>query len=218
MAQNFLISSRHGTMFYFRRRVPDDLRPIIGNAYLIKSLGTTLRGSAVVLARAYAAKTDAIYKHLRSMKKQDPEGIRFDYTLELDMDDLGIVRKMRVSAEPGESEAVESAIRTTLKNLPNQDIGKRAATGPVPVISAKELLDDFFREGIGANRWKEPQTTRRHDYDPIWAKFSPHAKEHGLTLAAVKAYRAEVLGSDLSYTTKHRNLYRVHAVMMRSFS
>jgi integrase len=214
MAKNFLTFSRHGTIYYFRRRVPDDLKQIIGKPYLVKSLETSCRCDAIILARAYAAKTDAIYRHLRDMKKQKIEGFEVDYTLELVFDDLGSVHKIRVDANPDESEAVESAIRTTLQNLPNQAEKATRRELTKPQISADDLLDDFFREGIGAERWRDPETTRRHDYDPIWTKFSIHAKKHGLTLEAAKEYRAKVLEQESSYETKHRNLYRVHAVIV----
>ena len=51
MAQNFLISSRHGTVYYYRRRVPNDLRETIGKPYLVKTLGTRSQKSAHSLTR-----------------------------------------------------------------------------------------------------------------------------------------------------------------------
>jgi integrase len=74
-------------------------------------------------------------------------------------------------------------------------------------------LEDYFREGIGLKSWKDHDTTRRRDYGPIWAKFSIYADQHGLTKAAAKQYRAEVLASDVSQETKNRNLYRVHTIV-----
>ena len=214
MAKNFLTSSRHGTVFYFRRRVPDDLRHIIGKSHVFKTLNTTLRGAAIVLARAYAARTDAIYQHLRAMKKKNPESLQFEYTLKLEFDDLGLVRKMEVDAQPDESDAVASAIGAALQNRSNQSRDVQILPLPKPKISAKDLLDDYFREGVGMERWKNPDTTRRHDYDPIWTKFLVHAEEHGLTLAAAKAYRAEVLDQDVAVQTKVRNLSRIHSVII----
>jgi hypothetical protein len=41
MAQNFLTALHHETIFYYRRRVPDDLRQKIGKPYLVKTLATT---------------------------------------------------------------------------------------------------------------------------------------------------------------------------------
>ena len=214
MTQNFLTTSRHGTVFYFRRRVPDDLRQIIGKPYFVKTLATSHRGAAVVLARAYASRTDTIYGNLRAMKKQEAEGFQVDYSLILDLGNDGLIRKIQVSAEPNESEAVNSAIRTALQNLPNPSGIKQVSQLTTPSVTAMQLLEEFFVEGIGANRWKNHETTRTRDYEPIWAKFSVHAGPHGLTLTAAKLYRAEVLASVVSQETKHRNLYRVHAVIV----
>lgn len=214
MAQDFLVLSRHGTVFYFRRRVPDELRAIIGKPYLIKSLGTSQRGLALIMARAYAAKTDSIYQHLRAMKKSKPEGYQFDYTLELDLDDNGFLRKIKVDATPEESAAVEAAIEATLSNLPNQPAGMPISRASTPAITASELFEDFFREGIGVVRWKDAEITRQHDYAPVWAKFSVHAQKYGLTLEAVRQYRAEVLAQSAALNTKIRNLSLVHAVVL----
>ena len=214
MARNFLTSSRHGTVFYFRRRVPDDLRQIVGKLYLVKTLNTVHRGAAIVLARAYAVKTDAFYHHLRAMKKKNPDFFQTDYTLKFEFDDLGMVSKMEVDAEPEESDAVASVISATLQNRSTQSHGVQHKQLIKPLISAKDLLEDYFREGIGIARWKNPATTRKHDYDPIWTSFLAHTDVHGLTVAAAKAYRAEVLGQDAAVLTKVRNLSRVHSVIV----
>lgn len=214
MAQDFLTLSRHGTIYYYRRRVPDELRAIIGKPYLVKSLGTSQRNLALIMARACAAKTDSIFKYLRAMKKSQPEGYQFDYTFELDLDDKGVLRKIKVDATPEESAAVEAAIQTTLSNLPSQPAGIAISRASVPALTASELFEDFFREGIGTERWRNPETTRQHDYTPVWAKFSVHVEKYGLTLEAVKQYRAEVLESKVAINTKIRNLSLIHAVVM----
>lgn len=67
MAQNYLTTSRHGTMFYFRRRVPDDLRALVGKRYLVTSLGCARLREAVTQARALAARTDHAFRVLRAM-------------------------------------------------------------------------------------------------------------------------------------------------------
>lgn len=214
MAQNFLTSSRHGTVFYFRRRVPDDLQQIVGKLYLVKTLNTTHRGAAIILARAYAAKTDAIYQHLRAMKKKNPESFQTDYTLKFEFDDLGLVSKMEVDAQLEETDAVALVISAAVQNRSTQSHGVQHQQLPKPRISAKDLLEDYFREGIGMARWRNPETARKHDYDPIWTKFLVHAEAHGLTVAAAKAYRAEVLDQDAAMQTKVRNLSRIHSVIV----
>jgi integrase len=145
------------------------------------------------------------------MKKREAEGFDVDYTLSLEFDDTGAMKKLQVDAQPHETDAVTSAIKAALENRPLQPAAPKPANAPK--LSASALLEDYFREGIGSNRWKNPTNTRKHDYDPIWAKFLVHAEVHGLTLAATKAYRAEVLDQAVALQTKVRNLSRVHSVI-----
>lgn len=119
MARNFLTSSRHGTVSYYRRHVPDDLRSIVGKPYLVKTLKTSDRREAIILARAYAGRTDEIFGHLRTMKKNKPEGLQSNYTLVLELGDLGEPRKLTVQGEPHETEAINSAVEKIFQNLPN---------------------------------------------------------------------------------------------------
>lgn len=103
----------------------------------------------------------------------------------------------------------------------NQELAVRAeaaaaqgARSAAPTITANELLEDFLREGVGSGRWKNPETAKTRDYAPIWKRFAAHADKHGLTAAATKAYRAEVMAREQdSPETKKRNLYRVRAVI-----
>lgn len=214
MARNFLTSSRHGTVFYYRRRVPDDLRAIVGRPYLVKTLKTSDRREAIILARAYAGRTDEIYQQLRAMKKNKPDGFQADYTIMLELGDLGEPRKLTVQGEPHETDAINSAVGKILQNLPNAPASAQPFQLPAPGITAATLLDDFFREGIGAERWKNPETARKHDYDPVWRKFSVHVATHGLTVDAARAYRAEVLAQTSAQATKQRDLSHIHAVML----
>lgn len=84
---NFLKRSRHGTTFYFRRRVPDDLRQTVGKPYLTKSLETGERREAMMRARLLAAKTDILFSDLRAMPPKDR--VRADFGLKLDLNELG---------------------------------------------------------------------------------------------------------------------------------
>lgn len=214
MARNFLTSSRHGTVFYYRRRVPDDLRPIIGKPYVVKTLKTSDRREAIILARAFAGRTDEIFGQLRTMKKNDPKGLQSDYTVMLELGDLGEPRKLTVQGEPHETDAINSAVDNILQNLQDSPTGRQKSQLPAASITPLALLDDFFREGIGTDRWKNPETARRHDYDPVWRRFSVHVDEHGLTIAAAKAFRAEVFAQKSAQTTKIRDLSHIHAVML----
>ena len=211
MAQNFLISSRHGSVFYFRRRVPTDLKWLVGKAFLVKSLATNNKTAAIVMARAYAVKTDAFFNRLRTMKKLNPDSIAFDYTVEFSLDDDGSP-KFKIDATAAETPSVNALVSNVLQNLPGSGRAPHNSAS-TPTLTPQALLEDFFREGVGSGRWKNAERTKSHEYQPIWAKFAPIADQHGLSVKAAKHYRAEILNSNQSLETKNRNLYRIHAVI-----
>lgn len=68
MAQNHLL--RRGTRYFFRRRVPDELRPIIGRKEIKKALGTSDHREAGKLARIEALKTDELFASKRREVQQ----------------------------------------------------------------------------------------------------------------------------------------------------
>jgi hypothetical protein len=64
MAGKFLKKSRHGTIYYFRRRVPQAARHVIGRQVYVQSLETSDRRLAVIRGRALAAQTDSIFQRI----------------------------------------------------------------------------------------------------------------------------------------------------------
>ncbi len=118
MAISFLSKSRHGSVFYFRRRVPDDLRRHIGKPYLVKSLHTYERRAAIILARSLAAHTDKIFIKLREMaNRASGDELSVDFSLEIELNDLGRPAKITVQAEPHEQDAVNSALATAMSSI-----------------------------------------------------------------------------------------------------
>jgi hypothetical protein len=116
MAAKFLIKSRHGTIYYFRRRVPEAAQPVIGRRVLVRSLETSDRRVAVVRGRALAAQTDSIFQRLAMTTNSNaPDGFTFNYEMKLDLNELGIPSSLYVNAEPEEQDAVNSAIKTALE-------------------------------------------------------------------------------------------------------
>lgn len=112
---NYLKPSRHGTVFYFRRRVPDDLRPLLGKPYLVKSLGTGERLQAIIRARFLAFQTDSYFISLRDMasrKKTSSEGLRTDFALSWEYDPLGGKKAVASDIQPGEEVAVAIGVAT----------------------------------------------------------------------------------------------------------
>lgn len=81
MAASYLLRSRHGTVWYFRRRIPDGLRAALGKLHLYRSLGTANYRVAVTRARALAVQTDRLFARLLQMteKKIPPEQIKEEF-------------------------------------------------------------------------------------------------------------------------------------------
>jgi len=65
MAGDLIQRSRHGTVFYFRRRVPVDLRPRLGRLHLYASLRTESLVEAKRRERALAVATARLFMDLR---------------------------------------------------------------------------------------------------------------------------------------------------------
>ena len=154
MAQNFLTLSRHGTVYYFRRRVPKALHAAIGKPFLVRSLDTTDRRTAIVRARSLAVQTDLIFQNSLMATKNSPGGgLRIDYKLEINLDHLGQPTAISVDATPEEQDAVNSAIRTAIEaaqgfNTPQQH---------QPTASTIKALDDGIVEYFAKAQVK-PQT------------------------------------------------------------
>jgi hypothetical protein len=89
MAGDFIERSRHGTVFYFRRRVPRDLRDVGGERHIYVKLRTNERRTALIRARAIAVHTDQAFRDIRSMPKDKaPKYVDTFYGILIDMDDL----------------------------------------------------------------------------------------------------------------------------------
>ncbi|MFC3472150.1 DUF6538 domain-containing protein [Massilia oculi] len=115
MAGKFLIKSRHGTIYYFRRRVPDAAQHIIGRRVYVQSLETSDRRLAVIRSRALAAQTDSVFHRIAvATKSNDTDGFTYNFEIKLDFNELGLPSSFYVKAEPEEKEAVNSAIKAAL--------------------------------------------------------------------------------------------------------
>jgi integrase len=115
MAGDFIQRSRHGTVFYFRRRVPVDLRPRLGRHQLYASLRTELLAEAKRRARALAVATDRLYSELRHMQGGNKnKRIRTDYGLTFEFDDLGQPRVKLTDLKPGDEASAEDLAKRFL--------------------------------------------------------------------------------------------------------
>lgn len=115
MAGTFLTKSRHGTVYYFRRRVPAAARRVLGQSMYVQSLLTSDRRLAVIRGRALAAHTDSIFQRIAmATNLNDLDSFTLGYEVKFDFNDMGGLSSICVKAEPEEQEAVNSAIRAAL--------------------------------------------------------------------------------------------------------
>ena len=112
MAGNFIQRSRHGTVFYFRRRVPLDLRESFGKLQIYVSLRTEKRREATIRARSLAAVTDRLFDDLRKMPRRSNSSSRTDYSLVVQFDEeTGRRKSLTITdVKPGEGEEVAALV------------------------------------------------------------------------------------------------------------
>jgi hypothetical protein len=142
MAGLFLTKSRHGSIYYFRRRVPQAAQQHVGKRVLVQSLETSDRRAAVIRSRALATQTDATFQRIAMAIKSDPsEGFTFNYEMRINFHESGAPSSLHVNAEPHEEEAVNSAIRTALA-------GKRGhgsmISAPKPQKPFSDAIPEYF--------------------------------------------------------------------------
>lgn len=172
MASNYLKLSRHGTTFYFRRRVPDDLRSVIGKRYLLRSLGTAIRREAIIRGRVLASRSDQLFENLRIMPNTtNREGLRIDFGYECHIDDSGLKKHSIVDIKPGE-ESAAAAFAQALGLAPGGTLGALSAAprkGSGKLIS--ETWVSFKAEKISTNTWADGEDTAKYDHWPHIREF-----------------------------------------------
>ena len=147
---------RRGDTYFFRIAVPSNLRPSFGVKELTRTLKTPDRRVAVPRALHLASKALRLFAELRAVPDKPKDGGRFDFGFEIDLDELGFPKRIRVEGEPHEQEAINSAIKTALENIPKrlpdaersspretlQRSSAPAASASVPLLS--QVIAEFL--------------------------------------------------------------------------
>ncbi len=123
--------SRHGTTYFFRRRVPGDLQGLVGHRQLYKSLCTNCRRTAIILARVLAVKTDRYFSALRMSNDNDNDNddtIRLDWVLSFDMGDLGL---LKVESQPHDTDGDKAQALAAFEGAAKHAIELQAAKASV---------------------------------------------------------------------------------------
>lgn len=158
MAGNFLIRSRHETIFYFRRRIPVAAQAAFGRTVLILSLQTADRRLAAIRSRAIAAQTDAIFQKILMAKNPSPsDSFQLDFTYKIDFNDFGVPKSIFVDAMPEELDAVNDSIRTAIEatRRPEAPVPNTKPSGPQKPLT--EAVSEYF-----AKSGLRPQSKATH--------------------------------------------------------
>ena len=169
---NYLKRSRHGTTFYFRRRVPDELRQTVGQPYLTKSLETSDRREAIMRARLLAAKTDILFADFRAMprKARPSTALQIDYALSLDISPSGKKRAVALDVQPGEEVSAAVAVAALQAHVDGAPLpASIPAVGSSGSKEDKTLLqawEGYEAEKIAAKAWRDGEDTAKYDHWP----------------------------------------------------
>ncbi len=114
MAGDFIQRSRHGTVFYFRRRVPLELRRRLGRQHFYVSLRTEELAKARRRAPVLAVATDRLFSELL-YRGDSKDGLRrTDYNLKVEFDAQGRPQLNVTDAKEGEEASVEDLAKRLL--------------------------------------------------------------------------------------------------------
>jgi integrase len=156
MSTNFLTRSRHNSIYYFRRRIPKDISHIFKNNLLLKSLSTSSKRIAVVLARNLASQTDNLFEEIRIMNKKTGNNPLASLILNVDINSRGELTAFTVDAQPHEAEAAQKIITTLLThNTTNNTTAPLHAQLNAPISPAMDFqgyIDEYLKKaGLKAN-------------------------------------------------------------------
>ena len=137
---------RRGDSLFFRIAVPIDLRPHIGGREITKSLKTTDRRIATPRALFLASKALLLFTELRAMPTEERDGLRINFSMELDLNELGKPSKLIFSdVRPGDAEEILK-ITQGFQAIPSNEVTpptKRSPTKPAtPTLG--DVIDDFI--------------------------------------------------------------------------
>ena len=208
MAGKFLQRSRHGTVWYFRRRIPDELRIALGHPYFVRSLHTEKRSEAVKLARQFAVRTDTLFGQLREIMGKNRETIRADYSLEISLDELG--RKWAKATDIAAGEHVDAALavaalQSHFDGVPLPSMPTPAPSKPFGMRFA-DAIEDYLSKidvSIATKNTYRPLLNRAMKF------FGEDADVRYLEKPQIQSYVTWVKKEDLPYNTKRVRISQV---------
>lgn len=216
LAGAFLHRSRHGTVLYFRRRVPDDVREVLGRRHIYRSLGTTDKRRATVLARLYAVTTDELFERIRAMKKKggtSDEPFRVGLEVLFVEDKATGKRELRIKSDPDKPGDNESAVATAqaFAAALTSDLPFRAAPPPASVrppdntahasnLTLQTAVDRFLDEADLKPRTKKAYSTGL--LNVALAYFAANRAIESITQRDIAAFAKKIDTFERSFSTK----------------
>ncbi len=149
MSGKFLIKSRHGTTYYFRRRVPAYARLTVGRAILTRSLQTSNPRLAMIRGRALAAHTDALFLQIAMAKKNGNAGeIRFDYNISIDFGKDGAFPSLQISDVSPDDDAarINSHIKAFAESIGSGTPSGSALAPPSPCTRLCDAIESYYQK------------------------------------------------------------------------
>ncbi len=197
MYGRFLIKSRHGTTYYFRRRVPDYARSVIGKAVLLRSLQTTDHRLAIMRSRALAARTDAIFLQIEMAKKNGTaDEIRVDYSISIDFGVAGSPPSLKITdvSPDDDPERINSHIRAFSEATGLPRSSSAGLPSPRSGLGLADAIGQYFQKS--KDRVKASTLrTYRSKLDHAIAYFGADADIYSIDQVKLTAYFDHVLAT-----------------------
>jgi integrase len=210
MAGGFIQRSRHGTVFYFRRRIPRNLRDRFGRAQIYLSLRTEELAHARRLARELAVATDRLFLEVRYMPQvHQADRFTLAYGLTVERDERGNLRVKVDDAKAGDEASIEDAAKRVL-GLATPSAGSGAGA-PTPTVREAAI------EVLGSLDIK-PLTTReyRRVFDHFAGYVGPETHLGDIKAERFAAYAAHVRARP-GWSPKTQALYITAAQRLFTF-
>jgi integrase len=236
----YLHRNRHG-MLYFRLTVPPDLRPIVGQAEIYRSLGSVSVRQAADMAQTLRYTLQRLFSALRTDGGQDVKGEAYRA--------LRTLLDQRNGASPRIGAPVQSAVpssgmlpqhaRAAANHTRSLEVGQavhavmvaeavEARSSPAPVnappvklstagVPFSQLFDAFCRFKAGAGEWRDPESERLYRYGPIVREFITcvgDVDHMSLDGAVVRTFKQALIGrDDFSQAKKTKYFEHVAAIL-----
>ncbi|GJH34206.1 site-specific integrase [Paraburkholderia hospita] len=235
----YLHRNRHG-MLYFRLTVPPDLRPVVGQAEIYRSLGHVSVRQAAAMAQTLRITLQRLFSSLRADGGQGVNGEAYTVLRALldqrndaapqmgapvqpELPTSGMLpQRARAAAEHARSLEVGQAAQAVMVGE-SVEAAKSAAPVIVPRVTLhlgvpfSQLFDAFCRFKEGAGEWRDPESERLYRYGPIVREFITcvgDVEHMSLDGAVIRTFKQALIGrEDFSQAKKTKYFEHIAAIL-----